>query len=455
MILIRIEIATNSSTKPDSVKYVFKAYICNNITQTPIKMVLEIRLSNFFSVNEEVVLDLRAGNINTARSKSLSDNVFAYGTTDVLKTVALYGANASGKSNIIKTIRFCNAMIYESHKHNEDVVFNFKPFRFDGYVKKPSTYFIRFVVNEVEYKYSFTLNQQQILKESLYYYPNGRKAKVFERDETIGKTKREKYSFGNSVIKRPFDVAENTSNKTLYISRASQMDRDIPKSIFNFFYRHFILHHSNYGVRRLQPLIEDYKDQLLDALKFADSDIIDFKVNFKKEKGRRMNVNLDTEEAFFDDDELERVEIKTYHKFSPKTAFNFNEESLGTQKLFIMMLTIIDIVRNNKTLLIDELEDSLHPKIVDYIIEIFNASNKAQLIFSTHNTNLLDLNKFRKDQIWFLNKKDDGGSDLYSLYDYSDFRDTMDLEKAYLQGRFDSIPIVNDSIENLHSIIKA
>ena len=118
-----------------------------------------------------------------------------------------------------------------------------------------------------------------------------------------------------------------------------------------------------------------------------------------------------------------------------------------------MMLTIIDIIRNNKTLLIDEIEDSLHPKIVEYIIELFNASSKAQLIFSTHNTNLLDLDKFRKDQIWFVNKKDDGGSDLYSLYDYSDFRDTMDLEKAYLQGRFDSIPIIDDSIENLHTII--
>src|SRR5690606_17482222 len=142
-----------------------------------------------------------------------------------------------------------------------------------------------------------------------------------------------------------------------------------------------------------------YKSQLLTALQFADSDIVDFKVNFKKEKGRSLKANLDTEEAFFVDDELEKVELKTYHKFSPNTSFDFSEESLGTQKLFLMMLTIIDIVKNNKTLLVDEIEDSLHPKIVDYIIEIFNASTKAQLIFSTHNTNLLDLNKFRKDQI--------------------------------------------------------
>ena len=416
-------------------------------------MVLEIKLSNFFSINEEVILDLRAGNIKTAKARSLSNNIFKYDDIDILKTVALYGANASGKSNIIKTIRFCNAMIYESHKHNENTIFNFKPFKFNKYSSKPSKYSIGFVIKGIEYRYSFSLNQKQILTESLYYYPKGRKAKVFERDETVGKTKRDKYSFGTSVIKRPFDVVENTSNKTLYISRASQMDREIPKDLFNFFSREFILHHSNYSKRNLEFLINSYKVQLLTALQYADADIIDFKINMKKEKSKSLKANLDTEEAFFVEEEIETGEIKTYHRFSPKIAFDFNEESTGTKKLFFMMLTIIDIIRNNKTLLIDEIEDSLHPKIVEYIIELFNASSKAQLIFSTHNTNLLDLDKFRKDQIWFVNKKDDGGSDLYSLYDYSDFRDTMDLEKAYLQGRFDSIPIIDDSIENLHTII--
>jgi AAA15 family ATPase/GTPase len=417
-------------------------------------MVLEIRLSNFFSIKEEVVLDLRAGNIKNEKSKSLIDNIFNYNDIEVLKTVALYGANASGKSNIIKSIRFCNAMVYESHKHNENSIFNFQKFKFNNYSNKPSTYFIRFVVGEIEYKYSFSLNRNEILTESLYYYPKGRKAKVFERNEKAGKTKKEKYSFGASVIKRPFDVAESTSNKTLFISRASQMDRELPKLIFKFFHSTFILHHSNYGISNVEPLISVHKKQLLKALQLADSDIVDFKYRLKKEKGKKIKANLDTEEVFFEDDILESMEIKTYHKYSPKIPFDFlTEESGGTKKLFFMMLTILDVVRNNKILLIDEIEDSLHPKIVEYIIEIFHASQNSQLFFSTHNTNLLDLNKFRKDQIWFVNKTENGVSDLYSLYDYSDFRETMNLEKAYLQGRFDSIPIVDDSKEKLHSII--
>jgi len=417
-------------------------------------MVLEIKLSNFFSINDEIVLDLRAGNINTQKSKSLADNIFMYNDTEVLKSIALYGANASGKSNILKTIMFCNAMVFESHRNNENSIFNFKKFKFNGYKNKPSTYSIRFVINQIEYYYSYSLYRTEILTESLFYYPKGKKAKIFIRDESAGKTKKEKYSFGTSVIARPFDVAESTSNKTLYISRASQMDREIPKEIFNYFSKDFILRHSNYSVKNVDLLIESNKVLLLKALQLADSDIIDFKQTVKKEKGKNIKANINTEEVSFEETEVESLEIKTYHKFSPGVSFDFlTEESDGTKQLFLLMLTILDVVRNNKTLLIDEIERSLHPKIVEYIIQIFNASNKAQLIFTTHNTNLLDLNKFRKDQIWFVNKKKDGGSDLYSLYDYSDFRDTMDLEKAYLQGRFDSIPIIDDSREKLHSII--
>lgn len=417
-------------------------------------MVLEIKLSNFFSIRDEVILDLRAGNINTEKSRDLIDNIFQHEDIEVLKTVALYGANASGKSNIIKAIRFCIAMVYDSHKHNENSIFNFKPFKFNGYNNKPSHFFIRFVHEEIEYKYSFSLTRNEILTESLYHYPNGRKAKIFVRDEKAGKSKRDKYSFGTSVIKRPFDVAESTSNKTLFVSRASQMDREIPKKIFYFFHNMFIRRHSSYSISNVNRLIMMYKEHLLKGLQMADSDIVDFKHRVIKEKGKKIRANIDTQEAFFEDDELESIELKTYHRNSPNTSFDFmTEESDGTKKLFFMLLTILDILRNNKTLLVDEIEDSLHPKIVDYIVKLFNASDKAQLIFSTHNTNLLDLNKFRKDQIWFVNKTIDGYSDLYSLYDYSDFRDTMDLEKAYLQGRFDSIPIIDDSIKNLKSII--
>jgi hypothetical protein len=117
------------------------------------------------------------------------------------------------------------------------------------------------------------------------------------------------------------------------------------------------------------------------------------------------------------------------------------------------MLTLLDVIKNNKVLLIDEIEESLHPMIIEYIFNLFRAGNKAQLLCTTHNTQFLDLKKFRKDQICFVNKSLAGATDVYSLYDYSDFRDTMDLEKAYMQGRFDAIPIVNDSVDRLKSLL--
>jgi AAA15 family ATPase/GTPase len=416
-------------------------------------MVLEIRISNFFSIKDEIVLDFRAANIKSANAKAIGNNLFEFNKTQVLKTIAIYGANASGKSNIIKAIRFCNAMVFESHQHNENTAYNFRPFKFNGYDSKPSIYFIRFVSKGIEFEYSFTLTRQKIVAESLYYYPKGRIKEIFTRDERLGKTKKEKYSFGD-LIKRPMDVAENTSDKTLYISRASQMDREIGKEIFNYFHNQFILDYIGFGASAIETLSNANKKHLVNALKIADSDIVDVKIKVLKKAGKHYKADAQNMTLTVEDVVQDYLQIKTYHKASPSTAFDFlTEESQGTIKLFFIMLTILDVVKNNKVLLIDEIEDSLHPKIIEYLFNIFRTGERAQLLCTTHNTQFLDLKKVRKDQIFFANKKIDGSTDLYSLYDYSDFRDTMDLEKAYLQGRFDAVPFLSDSQENIKALL--
>lgn len=416
-------------------------------------MVLEIRLSNFFSIKEEVVLDFRAANINSANAQSASNNLFEHDKTKLLKSIIIYGANASGKSNVIKALRFCNAMVFESHNHNESTVYNFQPFKFDGYSTKPSTYFIRFILNDIEFEYSFSLNRTSIITESLYYYPKGRIKEIFTRDERLGKNKKEKYTF-TDVIKRPMDVAENTSDKTLYISRASQMDRDIAKDVFNYFHRAFILNYLGFGVSAIEDISKQSKKQLLEALRIADSDIEDIMIKVLKKQSKHYiadatNMTLKAEDIIHD-----FLQIKSYHKSHPSIPFDFfKEESDGTIKMFFIMLTLLNVVSNNKILLIDEIEESLHPKIIEYIFNLFRAGKNAQLLCTTHNTQFLNLKKFRKDQIYFTNKKPDGSTALYSLYDYSDFRDTMDLEKAYLQGRFDAVPFINDSYDQLRYLV--
>jgi AAA15 family ATPase/GTPase len=412
-------------------------------------MLLEIRLSNFFSIKDEVVLDMRAGKSSSAKACSLQQNVFTCKNEQLLKSVALYGANASGKSNIIKAIRFCYSMVLSSHNHNENTKFAFSPFKFDGYPERPSHFFFRFIADGVEYQYSFSLTTEEILTEELYFYPNGRKAKIFSRDETKGKEKNKIYSFG-SVIRKPMDVAENTSRKTLYISRASQMDRDMAKKVFDFFYSKFI-----YTDTDLRKFYNDNKDYILKALKIADSDIMNFSLEETEQLSTEIiNIDFTKKQATLQDNIRKELTFTTYHKVNENVPFDMNEESGGTQAFFRNLPCIIDVVRNNKILLIDEIEKSLHIKIVEYIIGLFHASTSAQVIYTTHNTSLLNLDKLRKDQIYFVNKRENGASDLYSLFDYKDFRDTMDVEKAYLQGRFDAIPYIDDSPDNLKQLIE-
>jgi AAA15 family ATPase/GTPase len=384
-------------------------------------MVLEIALTNFFSINEKITLDLQAANIQTKEARALAENTFSVGGERLLKTVAIYGANASGKSNIIKGVKAAVDMILDSHNYNEGDNFGFKPFKFGGN-DAPSEFYIRFIVNEIEHEYSFSCTREEIITESLYYYPKGRKALIFSRDERKSGGKKEKYEF-TTVIRRPMDVASNTSRKTLFLSRASQMDRDKAKEIYRWFNEQLVFSYRGNTSAVTDRFLGDNKDAVLRVLKAADSDIVEF--SYKD------------------------GELTTFHRRNPLLPFDFNtEESEGTKILFRIMLTVMDVVRNNKTMFLDEVETSLHTRLVEYLINLFHNSRSAQLIFTTHNTHLLDMTRFRKDQIFFVNKRDDGSSDLYSLFDYKDFREKMDLEKAYLQGRFDAVPYVNE-FENI------
>lgn len=384
-------------------------------------MVLEIALTNFFSINEKITLDLQAANIQTKEARVLDGNTFKVGNERLLKTVAIYGANASGKSNIIKAVKAAVDMILDSHNYNEGDSFGFKPFKF-GRNDIPSEFYIRFIVNGIEHEYSFSCTRDEIITEILYYYPKGRKALIFSRDERKAGGKKEKYEF-TTVIRRPMDVASNTSRKTLFLSRASQMDREKAKEIYRWFNEQLVFSYWGNASVATDRFLGDNKDAVLRVLKAADSDIVEF--TYKD------------------------GELTTFHRRNPSLPFDFNtEESEGTKILFRIMLTVMDVVRNNKVMFLDEVETSLHTRLVEYLINLFHNSRSAQLVFTTHNTHLLDMTRFRKDQIFFVNKRDDGSSDLYSLFDYKDFREKMDLEKAYLQGRFDAVPYVNE-FENI------
>ena len=409
------------------------------------KMILKIEFENFFSIKDRQRIDFRAGNINTALARELNHNVMEWNGVPVLKTIGLFGPNASGKSNILKAISFCCRMILESHQHNEGVTFNFEPFKFGGWQEKPSKFMIDFVCEGIEYEYSFELTRERIMGESLYYYPVGRRAKVFVRDENG------KYSFGAGVMVKPSDVVINTSEKNLFLSRASSMNREIAQKLYRYFMNQFLLGLVNVNDMMVLDSFNTYKKVILKALEICDTDITDIEAR-KEQMPAPVMVPGQTELSY---KLVDVLRFKTFHRNEKDIMFDMDmEESNGTRKLFQILIRLLDVVKNKKGIIMDEFDMGLHTRLADFILDLIHASSNSQLLFTSHNTNLIDVRRLRRDQIVFVNKTEDGATEVYSLYDFKDFRENMDAEKGYIQGRFDAVPYVDSSVSSIKQLLE-
>ena len=409
-------------------------------------MVLKIELENFFSIKDRIRIDFRAANINTTLARELHYNVMEWKGVPILKSIGLFGPNASGKSNILKAISFCCRMILESHLHNEGVTFNFEPFKFDGYTDKPSLFLIDFVCEDVEYEYSFELTRNRIVRESLYHYPLGRRAKVFVREPD------NRYSFGTGVMVKPADVVINTSEKNLFLSRASSMNRDIAQKLYRYFMNQFLLGLVNVNDLMVLDSFNTYKKVILKALEICDTDITDIDVRKEQVPAPVFPASGQTEISF---KLVDTLRFKTIHRNEDKVTFDMEmEESNGTKKLFQILIRLLDVVKNRKTIMMDEFDMGLHTRLADFILDLIHASERSQLLFTSHNTNLIDVKRLRRDQIVFVNKSEEGVTTVYSLYDFKDFRENMDAGKGYIQGRFDAVPYVDSSVESIRQILE-
>lgn len=408
-------------------------------------MILKIEFENFYSIKDRIRIDFRAANINTALARELKHNVMEWNGVPILKSVGLFGPNASGKSNILTAISFCCRMVLESHLNNEGAVFNFEPFKFDGMQDKPSKFLIDFVCENVEYEYAFELTKSKILAESLYHYPVGRRAKVFVRkaDGT--------YSFGNGVIAKPGDVVLNTSDKNLFLSRASSMNREIGQKLYRYFMNQFLLGLVNVNDMMVLDSFNTYKRVILKALEICDTDITD--IDVRKEQIPAPTVVPGQAELSYR--LVDILRFKTVHRNQPDVMFDMDmEESSGTRKLFQILLRLLDVVKYKKGIMMDEFDMGLHTRLADFILDLIHASEGSQLLFSSHNTNLIDVKSLRRDQIVFVNKTENGATEVYSLYDFKDFRENMDAEKGYIQGRFDAVPYVDSSVECIKQLLE-
>ena len=279
----------------------------------------------------------------------------------------------------------------------------------------------------------------------MYYYPFGRRAKIFVRNSDG------KYSFGTGGISKPADVVLNTSNKNLFLSRASSMNREIAQKLYRYFMNQFLLGLVNVNDKMILDGFNTYKDVILKALEVCDTDITDIEVR-KEQIPAPVMVPGQGDVSF---KLVDVLKFKTFHRNNKDVMFDLDlEESSGTRKLFQILIRLLDVVKNRKSIMMDEFDLGLHTRLADFILDLIHASDGSQLLFSSHNTNLIDVKRLRRDQIVFVNKSEYGATEVYSLYDFKDFRENMDAEKGYIQGRFDAVPYVDSSVDSIKQLLE-
>ena len=379
-------------------------------------------------------------------NKELNDNYVEIGGNKVLKSAAIYGANASGKSNLFKILTLVVLMLRSSNSVDINAKLPLIPFKLDkGSVNKPSEFEIKFILDETRYVYGFIADKDKIYDEYLYYYPNGRETKIFDR------TNINEYSYTQKDEKILREIeAKNAQNK-FFLATATNWNFDKTKAAYNFLTNGIgtcnnleILKNMAYKMYETNP---DYlKDFAIDFLQKADFNIEDYQISQIDVPGEFLTA-IPEFIAKTLPDKPKAYQVLFKHKNSDN-YLSIDEESLGTQMIFAFIPFLADSLKNKKVLIIDELDKSLHPFLVQYIVEIFNDAeinkNGSQLIFNTHDTNLLDLNILRRDQIWFTEKNSETGeSDLYSLSDFS-VRKQENVEKGYMLGRYGAVPFIKN-----------
>ena len=229
------------------------------------------------------------------------------------------------------------------------------------------------------------------------------------------------------------------------------MNREIAQKIYRYFMNQFLLGLVNVNDMMVLDGFNTYKNVILKALEVCDTDITDIEVR-KEQIPAPVMVPGQGDIAF---KLVDVLKFKTFHRNQKDVMFDLDlEESNGTRKLFQILIRLLDVVKNRKGIMMDEFDMGLHTRLADFILDLIHASERSQLLFSSHNTNLIDVKRLRRDQIVFVNKSEDGATEVYSLYDFKDFRENMDAEKGYIQGRFDAVPYVDSSVDSIKQLLE-
>lgn len=432
-------------------------------------MLVEFNVANYRSFRDEVTLSMVAAPLKAGNGELSDRNLFvAQGDLGLLTSAAIYGANASGKSNLISAFSFMSRFLKTSHESTKRIGdIKTESFRLNPRTaNQPSCFEVLFIAEDQIYRYGFEVTTERVEAEWLHLIPNTAKPNALEggKDEFVlfdrdGDT----ITLGKGFETEGRDLKEKTRSNALFLSVVAQFDGAIAQTVLEWFGNCNALtglsDHSflPYTLRQMRE--SETKAKIVELVRRMDLGIDDIRLSTIKEdpefpQGLREEIQQALK-VLLDDSELERVSVRTVHRLYDDEGdligqdfFTLDEhESEGTQKLFAFSGPLLNTLARGKILIIDELDARLHPLMTRQIVQLFNDPetnpHHAQLIFSTQDTNHLENRLLRRDQVWFVEKDRQGASELYSLAEFRE-HDNAVPQKDYALGRYGAIPFLGD-----------
>lgn len=412
-------------------------------------MLLEYRCSNYKSIKDEVLFSMSASS-DTEHSDKLID----FKKLKINKATAIYGANGSGKSSLLESCLFLTSLVSNKPSQPGDKILVI-PHALSA-IDEPTEFLIHFERKGIRYVYGISVTEDRVEKEFLYHFKVGRKAKIFDRV-------REEYTFGakyKSDLNKALSFQKE--NRVFLNTAANFTNNEDINNAFLFFKEDLVVNSPSfmnnwreYSFNMINKNPE-FKKKVVTAFNNLGIDIKDIKTesfNIPLHDELVENIPADIKEII----KSSMGEEKTL--YLKKVLFDYgifsvdiDRESTGIKRLFEVLCPLIDIIENDRVLLWDEIEMGLHSSILDTLIKIFlnEKDSKSQLIFTTHDISLLNLDNLRRDQIWFTElDKEERKTDLYSLFDFKNIRKTDNISKNYIEGRYGAIPFIKTNLQSI------
>lgn len=425
-------------------------------------MLIDYTVSNYRSIYEEQSFNMIA--VNSYKEMTDTNLIEYKSNMSLLKSTAIYGPNASGKSTLLESLDVLRHIVLNSFKFDINKELPIIPFAFGKNSKNEPTMFeITFVEDEIKYEFELVLNRERVLEEYLTAYPKGQPQAWYSR---VYNEITELYEYEYSTLlkgkKKTWESA--TKKNVLFLSAAINLQNNEDNQlmpIYNWFKNKLtpvsIDGWSNEQTKEL-CLEKKSKDAIVDFLQLGGIDVKDINVEVEKKNKLLDDVEEDSEfksiaeqlESLFEKsmskEDLEKIKrnIKISFVHSNGMILDLKEQSDGTKKLFSFASLWLESLKDGKVLFCDELNDNLHPALVKLLVDLFNDdvlnTNNAQLIFTTHETSILNQEVLRRDQVWFCERDENLSTKIYPLSDFTPRKDIENIEDSYLSGRYGAIP---------------